>query len=164
MPANFQRLLPILLVVFVLLFVLPNILHKSSSKKVSAKDLSQETIATVTRVDRLQQTFRASHKGFTESIADLLALDHGLGKALGDGVVVGLDVSTDKQTYYAQVASSVISLTRARTGSAVIGKSCLVIKSGSGVDCPKPPAATTTTTGSTTGSTTTTGTTTTSSG
>ena len=158
MPANFQRFLPLILIIFLLLFVLPAILkHHSSSKGLTSKELSQETIATTTKVDALQQQFRTAHKGYTDSVADLLAMDHALGKALGDGVVIALDVSTDKQTYYAQVASSVIQLTRAREGSRVIAKSCTVIKSGSGVACPQPPTKTTSTSTSTSTATTTTG-------
>jgi hypothetical protein len=146
-PANFQRFLPLILIIFLLLFVLPAILkHHSSSKGLTSKELSQETIATTSKVDALQREFRTAHKGYTDSVADLLALDHSLGKALGDGVVVALDVSTDKQTYYAQVASTVIQLTRAREGNKVISKSCLVLKSSSGVDCPQPPTKTTTST------------------
>ena len=110
MPANFQKFLPLLLIVFLLLFVLPTIFKHHSSKGLSSKELSQETIATTTKVDALQREFRTAHKGYTGSVADLLALDHSLGKVLGDGVVIALDVSTDKQTYYAQVASSVIQL------------------------------------------------------
>jgi hypothetical protein len=160
MPANFQRFLPILLVVFVLLFVLPQIFKKHSSKSLTAKELSQETVATAANVDRLERAFRASHRGYTASVADLLAQDHKLGRILGDGVAIALDVSTDKQTYYAQVASTVISLSRARAGNTVLVKSCYVVKSSSGVECPTSPVSTTTTdstTTSTTATTTTTG-------
>ena len=52
-------------------------------------------IAATTKVDALQREFRTAHKGYTGSVADLLALDHSLGKALGDGVVIALDVSPD---------------------------------------------------------------------
>lgn len=156
MPANFQRFLPLILIIFLLLFVLPAILKHHSSKGLTSKELSQETIATTSKVDALQREFRTAHKGYTDSVADLLALDHALGKALGDGVVIALDVSTDKQTYYAQVASSVIQLTRARDGNRMISKTCLVVKSSSGVDCPQPPKTTTTGTTTTTTSTTTT--------
>jgi hypothetical protein len=155
-PANFQRFLPLILIIFLLLFVLPTILKHHSSKGLTSADLSKETIATTTKVDALQQQFRTAHKGYTGSVADLLAMDHALGKPLGDGVVIALDVSTDKQTYYAQVASTVISLTRAREGGKVIAKSCTVIKSGGGVECPQPPTKTTSTSTSTSTSTTTT--------
>jgi hypothetical protein len=154
-PANFQRFLPLILIVFLLLFVLPAILKHHSSKGLTSKELSQETIATTTRVDALQQQYRTAHKGYTDSVADLLALDHALGKALGDGVVIALDVSTNKQTYYAQVASTVIQLTRAREGDKLISKSCLVVKSSSGVDCPQPPAKKSTSTSTGTSTTTT---------
>jgi hypothetical protein len=154
-PANFQKFLPLLLIVFLLLFVLPTIFKHHSSKGLTSKELSQETIAATTKVDALQREFRTAHKGYTGSVADLLGLDHSLGKALGDGVVIALDVSTDKQTYYAQVASSVIQLTRAREGDKMISKSCLVVKSSSGVACPQPPAKKTTSTTTSTATTTT---------
>ena len=156
MPPNIQRFLPVLLVIFVLLFVLPAILKKHHSSGLTSKELSQETIATTTSVDRLEQQFRTAHKGYTEKVADLLALDHGLGKALGDGVVIALSSSTDKQTYSAQVASSVISLVRARSGDKLIAKSCLVVKSSSGVDCPTPPKTSTSSTSTSTSTATTT--------
>ena len=167
MPANFQRFLPILLIVFLLLFVLPTIFrHHSSSKGLTAKELSQETISTMTRVDRLQQQFRTSKNGYTGSVADLIQADNSLGKALGDGVVIVLDASTNHQTYYAEVASSVISLVRARDGAKLVAKNCTVVKSSSGVACPAPPASKTTSTSSTTtgSTTTTTGSTTTTGG
>ena len=62
---------------------------------------------------------------------------------------MSLNTSSNSQTYFAQVASTVISYTRGRTGDKLITHSCLVIKSGSGVSC-TPPAAKTTTTGTTT--------------
>ncbi len=69
---------------------------------------------------------------------------------------MNLDVSTDGNTYYAHVTSTVLGLVRARSGAKEIESSCLVLKSGSGVACPAAPKASTTTT-STTSTTTTTG-------
>jgi hypothetical protein len=146
-PPNFQRFLPLLLIVFLLLIVVPALTHHgSSSKGPSASTLSQETIAATGLVDKAEVAFKTAHRSYSEHLADLLVLEHGIGAALSDGVVVQLSVSTNGQTYLAQVASSVIGLVRSRTGPKVTTKGCVVFKSGSGVACPTPPTSTTTTT------------------
>jgi hypothetical protein len=154
-PPNFQRFLPIILIVFVLLFVLPAVFHKSTSTGPSSATLSTETIAAMGIVDKAEQTFKASHKGYTSHVADLLPITPALGHDLADGVEVQLDVSSDGQTFYAQVASSVLGMTRSRSDNKEIANGCLVIKSNSGVACPvKAAAKSTTTTTTTTGTTT----------
>jgi hypothetical protein len=156
-PANLQRFLPLLLIVFVLLFIVPAILHKSSSSgSLTASELSTQTIGAMSIVDRTEGAFRTAHRNYSPHVADLLTLDHALGTALGDGVVVSLDVSSNGQTYYAEVASGVIGLVQSRTAGKLILKHCLVIKSSSGVACPSAKTATaartaTTTTTSTSG-------------
>ncbi len=112
-------------------------------------------------VDKAEIAFRAAHGGYTSNVADLLALDHSLGKAFSQGIVASVNASTDRQTYYGQVASVNLDLIRARSGGKVILKSCLVVKSGSGVACPGTTGAKTTTTATTSTTTTTTTTTTT---
>ncbi|HWE83252.1 MAG TPA: hypothetical protein VG265_16495 [Gaiellaceae bacterium] len=159
MPPNLQRFLPIILIAFVLLFILPAVFRKSTSKGPSSSTLSTETIAAMTLVDRDEKLFIAGHKDYTSHVADLLGLSPALGQDLSDGVGVNLDVSTDGKTYYAQVTSTVLGMVRSRTGAKEIANGCLVIKSGSGVACPTKPAAKTT--ASTTASTSTTTTTTT---
>ena len=156
MPPNIQRFLPIILIVFVLLFVLPAVFHKSTSTGPSSSTLSTETIAAMGIVDKAEQTFKASHKDYSSHVADLLSIAPALGHDLGDGIGVQLDVSSDGQTYYAQVASSVLGMDRSRSGSKEITTGCLVIKSNSGVACPVKAAAksATTTTGTTTTTTT----------
>jgi hypothetical protein len=158
-PANFQRFLPLLLIVFVLLFIVPAILHKKSSSagSLTASELSTQTIGAMSIVDKTEGVFRTAHRSYSPHVADLLTIDRGLGTALGDGVVVSLDVSSNGQTYYAQVASSVIGLVRARTAGKLILKNCLVIKSSSGVACPAAKTATTTSTATTTTTTSTSG-------
>jgi hypothetical protein len=157
MQPNLQRLLPILLIVFLLLIVLPTLLHHSSSKGLTSGELSTQTIDAMSTVDRTEQAFKVAHHGYTRHVADLITLDRGLAKALGDGVQVTLDASTTGKTYYAQVASTVIALFRSRVGNQVVLRSCIVVKSGSGVKCPSGY----TTPGNTTTTTTTTGTATT---
>ncbi len=152
MPANLQRFLPLLLIVFVLLFIVPAILHKKSSStgSLTASELSTQTIGAMSIVDRTEGAFRTAHRSYSPHVADLLTLDHALGTALGNGVVVSLDVSSNGQTYYAEVASGVIGLVQSRTAGKLILKHCLVIKSSSGVACPSAKTATTTSTATTT--------------
>jgi hypothetical protein len=149
-PPNFQRFLPIILIVFVLLFVLPAVFHKSTSTGPSSSTLSTETIAAMGIVDKAEQTFKASHKGYTSHVADLLAITPALGHDLGDGINVQLDVSSDGQTFYAQVASSVLGMDRSRSGGKELANGCLVIKNNSGVACPVKAAGKGTTTSGTT--------------
>ena len=147
MPPNIQKFLPFILIIFFLLFVVPSILHHGSKSKRTS--LSTQTMNTMNLVDKAEKSYRAAHKGYTPNIADLLVVNRALGPLLGSGVVVSLNTSSNSQTYFAQVASTVISYTRARTGDKLITHSCLVLKSGSGVSCPTP-AAKTTSTGTTT--------------
>jgi hypothetical protein len=153
---NLQRYLPFLLLIFVLLFIVPSILHHSSSKGFTGGDLSDATIAAMATVDRTELLYKAAHQGYTSHVSDLITLDRTLAKDLGDGVGISLDASTTGGTYYAQVQSSVLGLFRSRVGSKVVLKSCIVIKSGSGVACPAgytSPGVTTTTSTTTTNST-----------
>ena len=159
MQGNFQRFLPILLLVFLLLFVLPAILHKHKSSGLTAKDLSQETIAAMNIVVAGQKSFTAEHGHYTSRVADLIEGSRKLAKYIADGVLVQVDASTSGKTYYTQVASGVIVLVRSQTGNVVLAKSCDVIKSGSGVACPGTGTKTSGTTTSTTTTTTTTQTT-----
>ncbi len=154
MPPNFRRFLPLILIGFFLLIVLPGLFRKSSSTGPTANTLSQATIATMTLVDRGELSYKAANGHYSGHLADLLAENHKLGANLIDGVAVQLDVSTDGQSYFGEVGSSVITLVRARQGATTITRGCIVVKSGSGVACPA-------TTAKITGATTTTGTTTT---
>jgi hypothetical protein len=146
-PPNVRKFLPFILIIFFLLFIVPSILHRGS--KSTTTSLSTMTTNAMNLVDKAEKSYREAHKGYTPNIADLLVVDRAIGPLLGSGVVVSLNTSSNSQTYFAQVASTVISFTRARTGDKLISHSCLVLKSGSGVNCPTT-AAKTTTTGTTT--------------
>jgi hypothetical protein len=150
---NFQRFLPFLLIIFVVLFIVPAILHKSSSKGLTASDVATQTAGAMTTVDRTELAFKAANNRYTSHVSDLITLDRALAKTLGDGIAVSLDASTSGQTYYAQVESGVLELFRSRVGAKVVVKSCIIIKSGSGVACPAgytQPGVTTTTSTTTT--------------
>ncbi len=155
MPPNLQKFLPIILVAFLLLFVLPSLLHKG--KKTSTSTLSTQTINAMNLVDKAEKSYRGAHKAYSPNIADLLIVDRAIGPLLGDGIVVSLNVGSNSQSYFAQVSSSVISLIRARNAAKLITHSCIVLKSGSGVSCPAPAAKTTSTSTTTTTNTSTAG-------
>jgi hypothetical protein len=151
---NLQRFLPVLLLVFLLLFVLPAILHKKHSTGLTAKVLSQETISSMNLVIAGQKSFAAENSGhYTGHVADLIQGSRKLAKYIADGVLVQVDASTNGKTYYTQVASAVIVLVRSQTGDVVLAKSCDVIKSSSGVACPGTGTSSTTTTTTTTATT-----------
>jgi hypothetical protein len=151
MPSNIRRFLPVIIIAFFLLIVLPTLFRKHSTTGPTTKSLSQQTIAAMNLVDRSEVAYKGKHGRYSAHVADLLALSPTLGADLVDGVAVQLDVSTDGQSYLGEVGSTVISLVRARKGAKTITHGCLVVKSGSGVACPVAPvkstgAATTTTT------------------
>jgi hypothetical protein len=136
-PPNFQRFLPFILIAFVLLFVLPTLLKKKSTAPgPSPKTRAAQTIDAVDLIDQAEQGFQAAHGRYSAHLSDLVALRPRLAADLVIGLTVQLDAGTDGQSYVAQVASDVLSLVRSRTGSKVTARSCLVVKSGSGVACP----------------------------
>lgn len=135
-PPNFQRFLPIILIAFVLLFILPTVLKKKSSTGPNTKTRAADTISALNLVGGAEKDFLAAHDRYTAHLADLIPLRKQLVSDLSIGLGVQLDVSTDGKTYYAQVASDVLSLTRARNQSKIIASGCLVLKSGTGVKCP----------------------------
>jgi hypothetical protein len=134
-PPNIQRFLPFILIAFLLLFVLPAILKKHSSGP-NAKTRATDTIGALKLIDQGEQSFKTAHGRYTSHLADLVPGHKQLAADLAIGLDVTLDISTDGQSYLARVSSDIFSLVRARTGSKVTAKSCLVLKSGSGVDCP----------------------------
>ena len=87
------------------------------------------------------------------NVADLLGRPK-LGKALGDGVV-SVNVSTESRPTTRRWRAASSSSRARRTGDKMISKSCLVVKSCSGVACPQPPAKKTTSTTTSTATTTT---------
>ena len=135
MPANFQRYMPLLLIGVVLLFILPALFKKHSTSGPNAATRATTTLAAMDLIDRGEQDYRTAHGRFTSHLADLVTTESKLAADLSIGLGVQLDVSTDGATYVAQVESDVLGLVRARTKAKVIERSCLVLKSGSGVTC-----------------------------
>jgi hypothetical protein len=133
-PPNFRRYLPLLLIAFLLVFLLPTLLRKKTTSGSSASTRAARTIEAMNLIDKGERAYLAAHGRFTPHLADLLTAR--LANDLAIGLVVQLDVASDGQRYLAQVESDVLGLVRARTGAQVSAQSCLVLKSGSGVSCP----------------------------
>ncbi len=135
MPPNFRRFLPLILIMAFLLFLLPTLLKKKTSGPASSTQATQ-TINAMKLIDKAEQSYRTAHGGYTAHLADLVATSHGLASDLVTGLAVQLDAGSDRQSFFAQVESSVLRLVRARSGKKLIADSCLILKSGSGVACP----------------------------
>jgi hypothetical protein len=137
MPPNLKPFLPFVLIAVVLLFVLPALLKKHTSGP-SAGTRAAQTIDAMNLIDRGEQGYETAHGRFTPHLADLLPLNTRLTSDLAIGLRVQLDVSTNGQSLLAQVGSDVLSLVRVRTDNRVSARSCVILKSGSGVKCPAP--------------------------
>ena len=137
MPPQFRRYLPLILVVFFALIILPRLTHRHKPGLTNGEKATRTTDA-VNLIETGEQSFKTAHGRFTSHLADLLPANSKLAGDLAIGLGVQLDVSTDGQTLYARVASDVLSLVRVRTGRRLSAESCVILKSGSGVTCPPP--------------------------
>jgi hypothetical protein len=132
---DMRRLLPILLLVFVALFILPQLFKSGGSKGVSTKERGQLTLDAIARIDRAQQKAMSTGGKFTSDLAQLVATDKVLASELTVPLTVDLNVSEDGSTYLARVSSDIVSVAWNRSGSSVV-RSCRILKSRTGVDCP----------------------------
>jgi hypothetical protein len=151
-----RRFLPILLIAFAALFILPQLFKGSGSKSVSTKDRGRLTLDAIDRIDRGEQRQLASTGKYTADLATLVAADKVLASQLTIPLTVDLDVGSNGKTYLARVSSDIVSAAVSRRGAQVV-RSCRILRSRTGVNCPVGtigPTATTIT--STTGTTTTT--------
>jgi hypothetical protein len=137
MQPNFRRFLPFVLIAIVLIFVLPQVFKKKVSGP-TAGTRATTTIDAMNLIDKGEQAYKTSHPRFTPHLADLLLTNTRLASDLATPLSVQLDVSTNGQSFLAQVASDTLSLVRARSTSKLTAQSCLILKSGSGVTCPAP--------------------------
>jgi hypothetical protein len=162
---DMRRFLPIMLIAFALLFILPQLFRKSSSTALSQKDRGRLTLDAIGRLDRAEQAAFASGGRYTAHLADLVTRDKVLAAELTIPLDVTIDVSADGKSYVARLTSDVFSVARARSGTTLIDQSCRELRTTAGIDCPKgttsPKATTSTTTTPTTTTTSTTGTVTT---
>jgi hypothetical protein len=125
----------LILIAFLALFILPRLFHRHKSG-LSNSERATRTTDAMNLIERGEQSFKTAHGRFTPHLADLLPSNSKLAGDLAIGLTVQLDVSTDGQTFDAQVASDVLSLVRVRTGRRLSAESCVILKSGSGITCP----------------------------
>jgi hypothetical protein len=157
-----RRFLPIMLLAFAALFILPQLFRHSSSTTLSAKGRGTLTLDASQRIDNAEQQVFASSGRYTAHLADLVARDKVLGSELTVPLTTDIDVTDNGKGYLARVSSDVISVARARVGTTVVDRSCRKLKSTSGLNCPqgttRPATTTSTVTTPTTTTTSTTGT------
>ena len=148
-------MLPILLIAFAALFILPQLFKGSRSSTLSTKNRGQLTLDAIGRIDNAEQQALNANGKYTADLAQLVAGDRVLASELTIPLDVHLDVGADGKTYLARVSSDVVSAALSRSGTKVL-RSCRVLKSRTGVDCPVGTNAPTTTTVTTPSGTTTT--------
>lgn len=136
MPPGFRRYLPLILIGFLLVILLPNLLRKKTSTGPSPSTKAAHTVEAMNLIDKGEKAYLAANGHFTPHLADLLTSR--LANDLAIGLTVQLDVGSDGQRYLAQVRSDVLSLVRGRENTKIVAQSCLVLTSSSGVSCPPP--------------------------
>jgi hypothetical protein len=134
-PPNLARYLPLILIAFFALLIVPTLLKKKHTSGPNASTRAAQTIDAMNRIDKGEQRFRTAHGGYTSHLADLVPDSHGLARDLVIGLGVDLDAGTRGQSFYARVESDVLILVRARDGTKLVARTCLVLKSSSGVKC-----------------------------
>ena len=147
---DMRRFLPIALIAFAALFILPQLFHHSSTKTLTSKDRAVLTRDAMLRIDKAEKAAFASNGRYVDNIADLAVADKVLARELTVPLAVDLDVGTGGKTYIVRVTSDVLAVDRARSGAKVVSSNCRVLKSSGGVKCPEPAPKTTTTTTTTT--------------
>jgi hypothetical protein len=143
---DMRRFLPIILIAFAALFILPQLFKHSSSKTLSSKDRATMTRDAMLRIDKSEKAaFEAGGK-YTDSLAELVANDKVLAGELTVPLLIDLSTGADGKSYVVTISSDVLSVARARKGAKVVSSSCRVVKSRTGYKCPVPtPPGTTTT-------------------
>lgn len=140
MPANMKRLLPIVLIMVVVLFIVPQLTKKKTASGPNAGARATQTLDALNLIDKGEQTYRAANGMFTSHLVDLLQPGSPLAGYLATGVTVRIDAGTDGKRFIAEVASDVLRVVRARGDGKVIAESCQVLKRAKGVGCPLPAA------------------------
>ena len=156
MSPQLRRFLPLIVVGLLLLVLLP-LLNRGHKSGLSSGDKADRTKEAMRLVDTGELNYKARTGRYTSHLTDLVVASKRLGQVLAIGIAAELDTSANGRAYLARVTGENLSLLRARNGATLITNGCVVIKTGSGVDC-KPATQSGTTTGqTTTGGTTTNG-------
>jgi len=145
-----RRFLPIILIAFAALFILPQLFKGGGSKSLSSKDRAVMTRDAMLRIDRAQKASFAKTGKYTDSLADFVVTDKVLARELTVPLTIDLSTSGDDKSYVVTISSDLLSVARARRGAKVVSSSCRTLKSRTGFKCPVPPVPTTTTTSTTT--------------
>jgi hypothetical protein len=143
---DMRRFLPIILLAFAALFILPQLFKGSSSKTLSSKDRAMMTRDAMLRIDKAEKAAFAKTGKYTDSLADLVVADKVLARELTVPLDIDLSTGAAGRSYVVTASSDVLSASRARKGAKVVSSSCRTLKSGTGYKCPVPPTTTTTTT------------------
>jgi hypothetical protein len=146
---DMRRFLPIILIAFAALFIIPQLFKGSSSKTLSSKDRATMTRDAMLRIDKAQKAAFAKDGKYTDSLADFVVADPVLARELTVPLTIDLSTGAGGRSYVVTVSSDVLSVARARNGAKVVSSSCRTLKGRTGFTCPVPPT-TTTTTGTTT--------------
>ena len=108
---DMRRYLPIILIAFVALFILPQLLKgNKGGKALSAKDRGRLTLEAIGRVDQAEQKLFKAKGAYTASLSDLVS---------GDKILLAPTgcVEVDKEkSYYVSVEPRTGDLTRAASG------------------------------------------------
>jgi len=138
-PPGYRRFLPLFLIAAFAFILIPALTHRSHKSGLSDREKATRTIDAMNLIEAGEQSYRTAHGRFTQHLADLLPANPELARDLAVGLDVRLDVSTNGQSFLAQVASNVLSLVRSRTSTTLSAQNCVVLKNSSGVNCPPPP-------------------------
>jgi hypothetical protein len=134
-----RRFLPIMLIAFAALFILPQLFKGSGgSKTLSSKDRAILTRDAMLRIDKAEKASFATDGRYSGNLADLVVADKVLARELTVPLNIDLDVGTGGKSYVVRVSSDVLAVARARSGDAVVASNCRVVKSRTGFKCPEP--------------------------
>ena len=118
-----RRFLPILLIAFAALFILPQLFRHGNSKTLSSKDRGALTLDAIERIDRAEVRELTATGSYTNHLADLVAADKLLASELTVPLNVDIDVGAKGNSYLVRVSSDVISYARARNATKVTARS-----------------------------------------
>ena len=126
---DMRRFLPIILLAFAALFILPQLFKGgSSSKTLSSKDRAVLTRDAMLRIDRAQKDAFAKTGQYTDRLADFVVADKALAQELTVPLDIELSTGAGGKSYVVSVSSDVLSVSRARKGAKVIASSCRALK------------------------------------
>jgi hypothetical protein len=142
---DMRRFLPIILIAFAALFILPQLFKGGGSKTLSSNDRAEMTRDAMLRIDKGEKAAFAKTGKYTDSLAEFVVADKVLARELTVPLTIDLSIGGDGRSYVVTVSSDVLSVARARNGTKVVSSTCRAVKR-IGYKCPVPPTPGTTTT------------------